>query len=280
MIGRIGSFRLRSVSVSIVIAALLLTVPANAAASKPVHVWEKQEITFHSSRQFGNPYTDVVVWVNLTGPGVHKRVYGFWDGGNTFHVRLLATAPGLWTWTSGSEPADRGLVGKTGSFEAVAWTEAEKQANPLRRGFLQSTANHHALQLADGTPFFALGDTWWAAATNRFRWYDDDHQRPIGPEAGFKDYVQFRKAQGYNWINTIAAFPNWADDGLPWHIVMSDPAHTTVRSAWTEFGTGSAKDMSNEGGRPFLSSRFLVLRHSILVSRGFALAFMRTMRRR
>ena len=41
-----------------------------------------------------------------------------------------------------------------------AWTEAEKQANPLRRGFLRPTANHHALEHADGTPFFALGDTW------------------------------------------------------------------------------------------------------------------------
>ena len=54
---------------------------------------------------------------------------------------------------------------------------------------------------ADGTPFFVLGDTWWAAGTNRFRWFDDDVERPIGPGAGFKDYVRFRKAQGYNWIN-------------------------------------------------------------------------------
>ena len=40
-------------------------------------------------------------------------------------------------------------------------------------------------------------------------------------------------------------------DGKPWHIVMDDSAKTTVRSAWLEFGTGSAKNMDNEGGRPF-----------------------------
>lgn len=251
MIGRIEGFRLRSVSISIVIGGLLVAAAGNAAAKPPIHVWEKQELTFHSARQFGNPYTDVVVWVDLTGPGFHKRVYGFWDGGKAFRVRLLATAPGVWKWTSGSEPEDEGLAGKTGSFNAIAWTEADKEANPLRRGFLQPAPNHHALQLADGTPFFVLGDTWWAAATNRIRWHDDDRPRPIGPEAGFKDYVRFRKFQGYNWINIIAAFPNWANDGLPWHIVMNDSTHTTVRSAWTEFGTGSAKDMSNEGGRPF-----------------------------
>ena len=78
-----------------------------------------------------------------------------------------------------------------------------------------------------------------------------------GPAAGFKDYVRYRKAQGYNWVNIIAAFPNWMTDGQPWHVVMNDPEHTTVRSAWLEFGTGdprtgSAKNMDNEGGRPFL----------------------------
>ena len=49
----------------------------------------------------------------------------------------------------------------------------------------------------------------------------------------------------------IAAFPNWETDGLPYHIVMNDAEKTTVRSAWLEFGTGSAKNMDNEGGRPF-----------------------------
>lgn len=118
MRGRIESFRLRSVSIWIVIASLILALAGNAAAAKPIQVWENQELTFHSARQFDNPYTDVVVWVDLAGPGFHKRVYGFWDGGNTFRVRLLATALGAWTWTSGSEPGDKGLAGKTGSFEA------------------------------------------------------------------------------------------------------------------------------------------------------------------
>ena len=28
-----------------------------------------------------NPYTDVVCWIDLEGPGFARRVYGFWDGG-------------------------------------------------------------------------------------------------------------------------------------------------------------------------------------------------------
>jgi Protein of unknown function (DUF4038)/Domain of unknown function (DUF5060) len=228
----------------------ILTLPMPALCADSVHIWEKQEVTFTAGRAYANPYTDVTVWVDLSGPGLHKRVYGFWDGGQIFRVRLLATAPGAWSWRSGSTPEDPGLSGKTGGFTATDWTEDEKRDNPLRRGFLRPTANHHALEQADGTPFFVIGDTWYSAGTNRFKWYEDDQERPIGPRAGFKDYVRYRKAQGFNWVNIIAAFPNWMTDGKPWHVRMPDG--TPVRSAWLEFGTGSAKNMDNEGGRPFL----------------------------
>jgi len=225
--------------------------PSRAAEIPPVHVWEKQELTFTAEHTYKNPYTEVIVWVDLSGPGFSKRIYGFWDGGQVFHLRLLATAPGIWTWKSGSNPDDPGLSGKTGSFTAGAWTEAELAENPVRRGMIRATPNRHALEYSDGTPYLAIGDTWYAVPSNRFKWYDDDVQRSIGPAAGFKDYVRYRKAQGYNWVNIIAAFPNWKTDDKSWHLVMNDAAHTTLRSAWLEFGTGSAKNMDNEGGRPF-----------------------------
>ncbi|HZU24886.1 MAG TPA: DUF4038 domain-containing protein [Bryobacteraceae bacterium] len=235
--------RIRTVS-------LIATIACGVCSA--AHVWEKQELTFTSARAWPNPYTSVTVWVDVDGPSLHQRVYGFWDGGRTFRVRLLATAPGVWRWRSGSEPADPGLAGKSGAFEAVPWTEAEKAANPLRRGFLRATANHHAVELADGTPFFILGDTEYSIATNSFRWYDDDAERPLGPQAGFKDYVRYRHREGYNAVAIIAAFPAWATDGYPAHIYLNDADHTCVRSAWTAYGTTSAKNMVNEGGRPFL----------------------------
>lgn len=216
-----------------------------------VHVWEKQEVTLNAAKTYSNPYTEVIVWLDLKGPGFDKRIYGFWDGSATFRIRLLATQPGHWTWTSGSNVNDPGLSGKSGAFDAIEWSEAEKAENPLRRGMIQPTPNHHALQFPDGTPYLAVGDTWYSLGTNRFRWYDDDQPRPIGPNAGFKDYVRLRKSQGYNWVNVIAAFPNWHTDGLPWRLMMNDPEKTTIRSAWLEFGTGSAKNMDNEGGKPF-----------------------------
>jgi len=232
--------------------ALAFAVSPILAAQNMVHVWEKQELTFTAANSYKNAYTDITIWVDLVGPGFNKRVYGFWDGGQTFHLRLVATQPGTWTWKSGSNPEDPGLAGKSGSFKVIDWTDIEKNKNPLRHGFIRATSNQHALEHADGTPFFIIGDdTWYSAGANRFLWYDDDKERPIGPTAGFKDYVSYRKAQGYNWVNVIAAFPNWMTDGKSWHLVMNDSAKTTIRSAWLEFGTGSAKNMDNEGGRPF-----------------------------
>src|SRR5215471_6915865 len=121
----------------------LLCAPAAHAAA---HLWEKQEVTLTAARTYDNPYTAVTVWVDLEGPHFRKRVYGFWDGGSTFRVRLVATEPGPWKWSSNSVPSDPGLGGKKGSFSAVAWTEKEKQENPLRSGFLRASENGHALE--------------------------------------------------------------------------------------------------------------------------------------
>ncbi|MFB3777999.1 MAG: DUF4038 domain-containing protein [Bryobacteraceae bacterium] len=231
---------------------LLAAVGALAAAAGPIHVWEKQEITLQAKDSYGNPYVEVVAWVDLKGPNFQKRVYGFWDGGSTFRVRVMATEPGVWSWTSGSAPADSGLAGRTGKFTAVAWTEAEKAENLCRRGLLRPTKNGHAFEQADGTPFFMLGDTWWSTPTFRFRWTEDDTPHPMGPEATFKDMVRFRKAQGFNTIAMLAAWPNWANDGRPANLRMNDADKTLIRSAWADPKTGSAKDQHNEGGKPFL----------------------------
>lgn len=223
----------------------------DVVSAEQYHVWEKMEIVLKAEKSYENPYRDVEVWVDLSGPGFKKRCYGFWDGGETFRVRVLATRLGTWRWRSGSNQRDPGLNGKTGHFTAVPWTEGEKAQNPNRRGIIRPSANGHAFNYADGTPFFLVGDTWWATATFRYPWHDDERERPIGPNAGFKDYVRFRREQGFNCIAMIAAFPNWANDGKPNDLAMLDG--TVLRSAWRQPGTQSAKDMADEdGNRAFL----------------------------
>lgn len=224
----------------------------DSASQAKVRVWQKQEISLEAARDYANPYTDVDVWIQLKGPGFDKRVYGFWDGDRTFRVRIVLPTPGEWHWVSYSDPEDPGLAGKSGRFLAQPWTEEEKRANPVRRGFLRPTPNGHALQFADGTPFFLMGDTWWPAGTFRFPMAGRPGRPVVTPESSFEDYVAFRKEQGFNSIAILAAFPHWADDGQPASLFGDGPDRMPIRAAWPDPKSRSARDMHNSGGRPFL----------------------------
>ncbi len=172
---------------------LLVSVLVPVAGGAPVHVWETVEITLHATDRYESPWTDVQVWGDLEGPGFSARCYGFWDGGDTFRVRLQATAPGTWTWRSGAEPADAGLSGRTGTFEAKPWTDAEKRANPNRRGQVRPAQGGRYFAYADGTPCFLLADTLWAGNTARCGLGDDSD----GP---FFQYLADRCDKGFTAI--------------------------------------------------------------------------------
>jgi hypothetical protein len=71
--------------------------------------------------------------------------------------------------------------------------------------------------------------------------------------------VAFRKNQGYNTIAMIAGFPHWGADGFEPTLLMDDEEKTPIRQAWQTNGSSQenfdakvqAKEMYNEGGRPF-----------------------------
>ena len=222
---------LRALALSLVLAAsgLAQDIPT-------IHVWEVHEVVLEAEGDYANPYAEVTAWVDLEGPRFAERVYAFWDGGGTFRVRLTAPAPGDWTWTSGSNQEDGGLNRRTGRFTAEAWTEAEKEANPTRRGFVRPTPNGHALQHADGTPFFMVGDTWLAGSTWRlpFRGAPSPPDYVPGPGIGFEDAVAYRKRQGFNSVSMIAAFPNWEADLNPSTYANEDGVY--LRNAWEKWG--------------------------------------------
>ncbi len=207
-----------------------------------IHTWEKLDLRFKAEKSYNNPYTDVIVWVDLEGPEFKSRCYGFWDGGDDFGVGVRATARVDWNWRSGCSTDDKGLSGQTGTFEATAWTEKEKAANPCRRGFIRATKSGHAFQYADGSPYFLMGDTWWATGTFRFPWAkfsdNSDHS--------FEAYVELRKSQSYNCVAIIAALPNWAADGKPATLETEDGL--VLRAAWKETDSGHAKPMHDEEG--------------------------------
>jgi hypothetical protein len=219
---------------------LILTFLVNhttAGDPSKLHVWEMKEISLQAENGYQNYYTDVTCWVEFKGPNFSKRVYGFWNGGNHFVIRIVATTPGDWQWISGSnQPDDKGLNGQSGTVTAIAWTEKEKEENPNRHGFIRPTSNGHALQYADGTPFFMIGDTWLAGSTWRLPFRDaqtSDSYEP-GPGMGFEDAVIYRKKQGFNSVSMISCFPNWEADYNP--STYADSNGIYLRNAWEKFG--------------------------------------------
>jgi hypothetical protein len=239
-----------------------LALNVYSESSKDIHVWEMQEIVLKAEEHYDNYYTEVECWIDLEGPDFSRRIYGFWDDGNVFIARVVATRPGKWTWKSGSnQKSDNGLNNNIGTFNAVPWTEEEKKENPNRRGFVRSTDNGHALQYADGTPFFLLGDTWLSGATWRlpFRGIKPAEDYVPGPGIGFEDAVAYRKKQGFNSVSMIACFPNWESDCNP--STYADENGIYLRNAWEKFdyftgeGELTAKNMRDEyGNRPFQMS--------------------------
>ncbi|MDB4983444.1 MAG: hypothetical protein JWM82_4196, partial [Myxococcales bacterium] len=232
---------------------------AAGASGGAVHVWELVEITLKAAGTYANPYTDVDVWVDLKGPGFTKKVWGFWDGGSatdpTFRIRVVATAPGAWTWTSAASPTnDAGLAGKTGGFHAVDWTDAEKIANPNRRGFVSASKSGHALSYADGTPFFLLADTEWSAFTYRVPWKGVTPPADFSADAtkfSFEGEVQALKKLGFNSIAVISTSPNWNED--TYALTVNDAGGVPLRSAKPKSNSTVSRGMNDEQGRrPFL----------------------------
>jgi hypothetical protein len=247
---------------------LSLGTPATARLqSGEVYVWDAQEITFEAARSYANPYAEVDLWIDLEGPGFSKKVWGFWDGGRTWKVRFVATAPGTWRWRAASnKAADSGLNGGSGVLKAVPWPVEQVAANPNRRGFVRASANGHALNYADGSPFFMVGDTWLAASTWRlpFKGVQPSPGYVPAEGIGFEEAIAWRKRQGFNSISFIAAFPNWAADHHGATYANKDGVY--LRTAWEKFGhwapsakiatddgaLTTGKDMHDEAGnRPF-----------------------------
>jgi hypothetical protein len=251
--------------ISPIIIILISLIPTNLLkADNPskVHVWEMKEIRLKTDKTYDNYYTDVICWVELKGPDFSKRVYGFWDGDNNFVIRVVATKPGNWEWVSGSNlPDDNGLNNHKGEFTAIKWSKEEIEQNHNRHGFIRATPNGHALQYADGTPFFLVGDTWLAGSTWRLPFRNavtSDNYEP-GPGMGFEDAVIYRKNQGFNSVSMIACFPNWESDYNA--STYADSNGIYVRNAWEKFGYFTndgkltAKDMRDEyGDKPFQMS--------------------------
>ena len=227
-------------------------------AGETVKVWKPIELEFESAINYDNPYKDVELWIWLTGPDFKKKIWGFWDGGNTFKVRFVVTVAGEWSWISQANVKDAGLCGYSGKLTAVGWTAAELSENPNHRGIIRTNPDApHAFIYADGTPFYLFADTWWAAMTWRYPFKGGkeiaEDYIPNEENWCFEGGVQWLKKHGYNSIALIASFPNWKNDEGGRVVQDDNGIYIRKAEAWGKGPLGEkVKDMHDEqGNMPF-----------------------------
>ncbi len=159
--------------------------------SREVPVYCPVEIELHAQTPGKNPYIDgpevtcTFTRVADKAPEQRLAIAGFWDGNNTWRVRLAPTSPGTWRFETAS--SDPNLNGKKGELIARAATQQEMEANPLRRGFLKTS--DRVFRLSDGAQFLPVGDSQFSFTEEFYdeewrAWVDALHARGLNSFLG------------------------------------------------------------------------------------------------
>ncbi|HEY9487236.1 MAG TPA: DUF5060 domain-containing protein, partial [Chryseosolibacter sp.] len=181
-----------------------------SAGQGVVKKWEVFELKLTAKNRYENPYAGIPVtgddlatvsFTGTRGPAKGKTltIHAFWDGAQTWRVRFAPSEAGTWEYRSHSR--DKGLNNVKGTIEVTEWSNAEKEANAVRRGLIQvqnsGPVPGHFFQYADGTPMLWIGDTWW-------NWT----KRAIKFET-YQNLVDDRAAKGFNVGQLFVAANGW-----------------------------------------------------------------------
>ncbi len=195
----------------LLITGIYILIPLWTAAGETIHPWEFIEIDITSENELTNPYIDslpdggefylTAVFESTEENKKDKKITvpGFWDGGKSWKIRFAPPCVGKWTYRTISK--DKSLDNHTGTLTCKPWTDAEKNDNPTRRGFVQvcrtGSRTGRYFEYNDGTPFLWIGDTWW-------NWT----KRGIHYES-FKKLADDRAAKGFSVGQLFFAGRGW-----------------------------------------------------------------------
>lgn len=152
--------------------------------SEQINRFDKIELEFIAEDSYDNPYTDGGFSAQVTTPGGSTfNVDGFWDGGNTWKLRIMPTELGEYSYITSSD--DPGLNGNSGSFQCV------ESAHP---GMLIVNEDYpYTFKLSHGGPFFWMGETSWLMMSDA-----------VSFSSGvFQQMIDTRVAQKFNGIHFV-----------------------------------------------------------------------------
>jgi hypothetical protein len=165
------------------------------------------EVTLTATGNYPNSYlkmpgddtTPGFVVGTFTGPnGETITIDGFWDGGQTWKIRMTPTAVGTWTYTTSS--ADPGLDGQTGSFNCIPSNS---------KGFIRVDQDHpHHFMWDNGTPFpfhsASMSVHAYSSDSPGLFFYGGSMQ-----DGSFQTYVDTRASQGFTAMHWDMLLSKW-----------------------------------------------------------------------
>lgn len=180
----------------------------NSGSSFPTtDTWRQIILPFETACDYANPFLDVSIKAEFTGPGGQKIIReAYWDGGRNYKIAFAPTAPGMWSWHIGA-PEETGLNNMSGQICCKPYTGG---LAIYRHGFLKTDPTNAFLTYRDGTPFFWLGDTHWAFAYGE-RWDESNHPEM---KSMFRGMADLRTAQGFTVYQTNLR-ADFSMDGTP-----------------------------------------------------------------
>ena len=172
--------------------------PIQKSDTYTIEQWKVVEISLTSTRTYSDPFDQVEVTAEFSGPeGRIIKRQAFWDGDSTWKIRFAPTAMGEWKMvTSCSDITNTGLNAISRSITCKPYSG---NLDIYKHGFLKIGDNHRYFVYDDGIPFFYLGDTHWLYIHERF-----NSSNKEGVPSQFKYIVDKRISQGFTVYQTEA----------------------------------------------------------------------------
>ena len=158
------------------------TVPPETNDIQSIPKYSIFEVQLTNSQSIANEYTDVIITGVFQGPTQTITINGFWDGGDTWIVRMTPVEVGSWSFTISSST-------HTG-FDSTGTFECTSSSN---KGFIRNNPDYpYSFIRDDGSPVLWKGDTSWRGMTYL-----------VSYENHWKPYIDLRASQGYNVVQSI-----------------------------------------------------------------------------
>ena len=161
-----------------------LWIPNASAASRDVARFGLFETSVQATGRYANPYTELDAEAELKRPdGSTRSIPLFWNGGDTWKLRVSPDVTGEWSFTVRS--TDKGLDGNAGLFTC--------SPSHFRGSIRPMEGSPHHFQYQNGDRMWFMGDTAWALFTDN---NEEKHNRQRS-----EDYLRTRAAQGFNVVH-------------------------------------------------------------------------------